>query len=180
MAASDVLDVVVVEDDPSTRDLYVRILSDAGFVPRAAHNGLQALELCRQRRPAVILTDLRVPGLDGYGFARRLRDELGADTPPIIAITGFVPADNDPRVEHAHFERLLIKPVMPALLVEAVQEAFDMANVNASSNPSKGAANQPGHEPQQGNKREPGTPQQANYGQHKDHEETKGSKPDRA
>jgi CheY-like chemotaxis protein len=173
VAASDVPDVLVVEDDPATRDLFVRILTDAGFTVRAAHNGLQALELCRQRRPTIILSDLRVPGLDGYGFARELHAELGAATPPIIAITGFVPADNDPRIEHAHFERLLIKPVMPALLVEAVQEALAMANVNASQNPSKGATHQAGHEPKQGNKREPGSPQQADYASHKDHEEKK-------
>ena len=156
------------EDDPSTRDLFVRILTDAGYAPRAAHNGLQALEFCRERRPALILSDLRVPGLDGYGFARELHAELGAATPPIIAITGFVPADDDPRVEHAHFERLLIKPVSPALLVEAVQEALAMANVNAEH------GHQPGHEPKQGNKREPGSPQQPNYAQHKDHEEPNG------
>ena len=163
MEASGVLDVLVVEDDPPTRDLYVRILSDAGFAPRAAHNGLQALDLWRQRRPAIILTDLRVPGLDGYGFARELHAELGAATPPIIAITGYVPADDDPRVQSAHFERLLIKPVMPALLVEALREALRMGTVT----------NQPGHDPKQGNKREPGSPQQADYGSHKDHEEKK-------
>ena len=116
----------------------------------------------RALRPARRTTDFR-----------RWNSAGSAATPPIIAITGFVPADDDPRVARAHFERLLIKPVMPALLVEAVQEAFLMANVNTSSNPSKGATHQSGHEPSQGNKREPGSPQQANFGQHKDHEEKK-------
>jgi DNA-binding response OmpR family regulator len=115
-----------------------------------------------------------VPGLDGYGFARELRAAFGAATPPIIAITGFVPADDDPRVEHAHFHRLLVKPVTPALLVSAVQEALSMANVNPAGNPSKGASHQAGHDPKQGNKREPGTPQQPDHAQHKDHEEPNG------
>ena len=166
-------DVLVVEDDLPTRELFVYLLTQAGFSARAAHNGLQALELCRERRPAVVLSDLRVPGLDGYGFARELRAELGDATPPIIAITGFVPADNDPRVEQAHFHRLLIKPVTPALLVEAVKEAFAMANVNVPSNPVQQKGAQPGAEPKQGNKREPGSPQQADYGAHKDREESK-------
>ena len=121
MAARDVL---IVEDDQPTRDLYVRILAEAGFETRAAHNGRQALEYCRERRPAVVLTDLRLPGLDGYGVAKELHALFGADTPPIIAITGFVPADDDPRVEEARFQRLLVKPVTPALLLEAVQEAL--------------------------------------------------------
>ncbi|MDQ3071018.1 MAG: hypothetical protein M3R55_14975 [Acidobacteriota bacterium] len=49
-----------------------------------------------------------------------------------------------------------------------------MANVESDSNPSKGAGNQKGHEPEQGNKREPGSPQQANYGAHKDKGEKGG------
>lgn len=167
-------DVLIVEDDRQTRELYVYLLTQAGFAVRAAHNGRQALELCHERRPSVVLTDIRVPGLDGYGVARELHAELGAATPPIIAITGFVPADDDPRVGQAHFQRLLIKPVTPALLVEAVQEALAMAHVNAPSNPAQREGQQPGHDPKQGNKREPGTPQQSDYGSHKDHEEPKG------
>lgn len=120
-------DVLVIEDDQPLRELYVYLLTQAGFRARAAHNGRQALDLCREQTPSVVLTDIRVPGLDGYEFSRELRDELGARTPPIIAITGFVPADDDPRLAQAQFQRLLVKPVMPALLVEAVQEALALA-----------------------------------------------------
>jgi two-component system, OmpR family, response regulator len=121
---SDARDVLVIEDDLPTRELYVYLLTQAGIPSRAAHNGRQALEMCRERRPAVILTDLRLPGLDGFALARQLHAELGAATPPIIAVTGFVPGDDDPRVAQAHFQRLLIKPVTPALLLEAVHEAL--------------------------------------------------------
>ena len=170
----DAPDVLIVEDDLPTRELYVYVLTEAGYHARAAHNGRQALELSRERRPALVLTDLRIPGLDGYAFARELHNELGTDTPPIIAITGFVPADDDPRLEHAHFRRLLVKPVTPALLVEAVQEALTMANVNIPSNPVQQKNSQAGHDPKQGNKREPGSPQQPDHSAHKDHEEPNG------
>lgn len=121
---SDQRDVLVIEDDLPTRELFVYVLTQAGIPIRSAHNGRQALDMCRERRPAVVLTDLRLPGLDGFALARELHAELGEATPPIIAVTGFVPADDDPRVEQAHFQRLLIKPVTPALLLEAVQEAL--------------------------------------------------------
>jgi len=130
-------DVLIIEDDRSSRELYAYLLTQAGFFVRAAHNGRQALELCRERRPSVVLTDIRVPGLDGYGIARELHAELGADAPPIIAITGFVPADDDPRLGRAHFQRLLIKPVTPALLVEAVQEALTLAGGAAGQGSSE-------------------------------------------
>lgn len=100
------------------------LLTQAGYRVRAAHNGRQALDSCLDELPALVLTDLRLPGLDGFGLARELHAAFGSATPPIVAITGFVPADNDPRLEHAHFQRLLVKPVTPALLIEAVQEAL--------------------------------------------------------
>ena len=118
------LEVLVVEDDLPTRELYVLMLADAGLRVRAAHNGNQALESCRAHRPDLVLTDLRLPGLDGFELARQLHAALGERTPPIIAITGFVPADDDPRLAKAGFHRLLVKPVTPALLIEAVFEAL--------------------------------------------------------
>jgi two-component system C4-dicarboxylate transport response regulator DctD len=118
-------EILIVEDDLPTREMYVYLLSQAGFSVRAAHNGRQALDLCREQLPALVLTDLRLPGLDGYGLARELHGSFGATTPPIVAITGFVPADDDPRLEHARFHRLLVKPVTPALLVQALKEALN-------------------------------------------------------
>jgi CheY-like chemotaxis protein len=118
-------EVLVVEDDLPTREMYVMLLTQAGFVARAAHNGRQALESCREQPPAVVLTDLRVPGLDGFEFARALHARFHARTPPIVAVTGFVPADDDPRLERAHFHRLLVKPVAPDLLVAAITEALE-------------------------------------------------------
>jgi CheY-like chemotaxis protein len=118
-------EILVVEDDQPTRELYVFLLSKAGFRVRAAHNGRQALDACRDELPTLVLTDLRLPGLDGFGFARDLHAAFGDSTPPIIAITGFVPADDDPRLRQARFHRLLVKPVAPNLLVEAVQEALN-------------------------------------------------------
>ena len=119
------LDVLVVEDDLPTREMYVYLLAKAGYRVRAAHNGRQALDFCIDALPALVLTDLRLPGLDGFGLARELHATFGAATPPIVAITGFVPADDDPRLEHAKFHRLLVKPVTPDLLAQAIKEALN-------------------------------------------------------
>jgi CheY-like chemotaxis protein len=118
-------EILIVEDDPSTRELYVYMLTEAGYRVRSAHNGRQALESCIDRLPALVLTDLRLPGLDGFGFARQLHAAFGEATPPIIAVTGFVPADDDPRLRHAKFHRLLVKPVTPDLLTQAIKEALN-------------------------------------------------------
>jgi CheY-like chemotaxis protein len=118
-------EILIVEDDLSTREMYVYMLTEAGYRVRSAHNGRQALESCIDRLPALVLTDLRLPGLDGFGFARELHAAFGETTPPIIAVTGFVPADDDPRLKHAKFHRLLVKPVTPDLLTQAIKEALN-------------------------------------------------------
>lgn len=118
-------EVLVVEDDLSTREMYVYLLTEAGYRVRAAHNGRQALDSCIDELPAVVLTDIRLPGLDGFALARELHAAFGAATPPIVAVTGFVPADDDSRLAHAKFHRLLVKPVTPDLLTQAIKEALN-------------------------------------------------------
>ena len=117
--------MLIVEDDLPTRELYVFFLTKAGFTVRAAHNGRQALDACRERRPDAVLVDLRLPGLDGFELTQEVRLLFAEAAPPLIAVTGHVPADDDVRLERARFHRLLVKPVAPALLVEAVTEALN-------------------------------------------------------
>ena len=118
-------EVLVVEDDLPTREMYAFVLAEAGYRVRTAHNGRQAFDLCMDALPALVLTDLRLPGLDGFGLARELHNTFGAATPPIVAVTGFVPADDDARLQHAKFHRLLVKPVTPDLLTQAIREALN-------------------------------------------------------
>jgi CheY-like chemotaxis protein len=56
----------LVEDDREGRQLYAEWLEHAGFRVEQAHNGLQALERAFDLRPDVVVTDLNIPGIDGY------------------------------------------------------------------------------------------------------------------
>ena len=58
--------ILIVEDDLGTRVLYREILMAEGFRTIEAHNGFQALEKAREAKPDAILTDLGVPGMDGF------------------------------------------------------------------------------------------------------------------
>ena len=80
--------VLIVEDDLSTRVMYREYLSQCGFRTADAHNGFQALEKAQQLRPDAIVTDLNVPGMDGFEFCRALRQSDGERRIPIIAVTG--------------------------------------------------------------------------------------------
>ena len=74
--------ILVVDDDATLRCLLAIALEDAGYRVEEAHDGIQALERLGRRPPDLILTDLRMPRLDGIGLARL----LATHTPPIPLI----------------------------------------------------------------------------------------------
>src|ERR671935_539489 len=80
--------VLIVEDDFSTRMLYREYLQHDGFRTIDAHNGYQALEKARDLRPNAVLTDLAVPGMDGFEFCRALRESPATRSIPILVFTG--------------------------------------------------------------------------------------------
>ena len=106
--------VLLVEDDREGRMLFAEWLQDSGFRVEQAHNGLQALERAFDLMPDAILTDLNIPGIDGYELTRRLKQDARTARIPILAVTGYAPFTQDPsRAERAGCDAVLPKPCGP-------------------------------------------------------------------
>jgi len=109
--------VLIVEDDLSTRTLYREYLSHAGFRIIDAHNGNQALAKAQELRPNVVLTDLAVPGMDGFEFCRALQQSDETRTIPILAVTGHAEyLDQPDRFRQAGILHVLTKPCAPDVI----------------------------------------------------------------
>ncbi|HEU5015714.1 MAG TPA: response regulator [Roseiflexaceae bacterium] len=67
--------ILVVDDDPSILETVTEILTFEGYVVETAHNGQEALAHIDQKRPSLVLLDMRMPVLDGWGLARKLREQ---------------------------------------------------------------------------------------------------------
>lgn len=105
--------VLLVEDDRDARILFAEWLQQSGFRVEQAHNGLQALERAFDLFPDVILTDLNIPGIDGYELTRRLKTDSRTQHIPILAVTGYAPFAQDPaRAERAGCDAILSKPCL--------------------------------------------------------------------
>lgn len=103
--------VLIVEDDQGTRRLYRDFLSTSGFRIVEAHNGYQALEKVTELEPDVVLTELEVPGLDGFTIGRTLRQSAATREIPILAVTGHAEyLDQSERVRQAGIAHVLLKP----------------------------------------------------------------------
>lgn len=109
--------VLVVEDDPETRQFYTAALAGEGFVVDQAHNGHQALEKALAQPPDLVLMDIAVPGIDGIELCKRLRAEAQTRHVPILAVTGYEDRQYPDRALLAGANNVLIKPCDPELLV---------------------------------------------------------------
>lgn len=76
-------DILVIDDDSAILMTVADILSDEGYRVRTAANGVEGLAAIEQQRPALILLDMRMPILDGWGVARVLREQ-GISVPLVV------------------------------------------------------------------------------------------------
>jgi CheY-like chemotaxis protein len=114
--------VLLVEDDREGRRLYAEWLTMAGFRVHQAHNGLQALERAFEAVPDVVVTDLNIPGIDGYELTRRLKQDPRTSAVPVLAVTGYAAFAADPsRAQRAGCDAVLEKPCSPEDLEAAVR-----------------------------------------------------------
>jgi len=78
--------VLVVEDDESLREMIEWVLSEEGYSVATAADGVAALDFVQRERPHLILLDMRMPVLDGWGFAQAYR-QLPVPHAPILVVT---------------------------------------------------------------------------------------------
>jgi CheY-like chemotaxis protein len=127
--------VLIVEDDPETRQLYITVFAAEGFRTDAAHNGLQALEKANATPPDLILTDIAVPGIDGIELCRRLRSNKLTEAIPLLAVTGYDDRHYPDRVLQAGANRVLLKPLHPETLIEEVRRLLEIARAQSAARP---------------------------------------------
>lgn len=114
--------VLCVDDEPDAALSLTTLLSLSGYVARAAHDGEAALALAEKFRPNACVLDLRMPGMDGYELAGRLRHLLGPEA-VLVAVSGYIGDEQAERAWAAGFEWLFAKPVDPQDLLHALTES---------------------------------------------------------
>jgi PAS domain S-box-containing protein len=113
--------VLAVDDLPENCDLLERLLGQAGFEIRTAGSGAEALPLVAQWRPHLVVLDLRMPGMDGWEVARRLRAEQGQGL-KILALSASAFQEDQQRALDAGADAFLAKPFQPAGLLECIKD----------------------------------------------------------
>ena len=112
--------VLVVDDAADARDSLRLLFEMWGLEVRDAANGEAALAVARAFRPDIAVLDIRLPGMDGFELARRLRQLPGLESVALVAITGHHVETDGADATSAGFQRLLVKPYDPRELESLV------------------------------------------------------------
>ncbi len=116
------ISILVVEDDLDTCQLYERALTAAGATVRTASSVEAALGVLAGFRPKVVLCDLHLPDVDGYGLLKKVLADPQLAGIPVIAISGSHPELERERALEAGFARHLPKPSKLHEIVTAVAD----------------------------------------------------------
>jgi len=105
--------VLVVDDEPDTRDLLVAVIQRCGAEVSAASSAAEAMEMLRRSPPDVLISDVGMPGEDGLTFMRRVRALPPAEggRVPAIALTAFASSGDRTRALLAGFNQFVSKPI---------------------------------------------------------------------
>ena len=120
--------VLIVEDDPNALSGYVEFLTAAGFEPTGVPNGADALPIALGNPPAAVVTDITLPGMNGFELAAALREDSRTRGIPIIGLTAHWAVDVHARARDVAMQVILAKPCIPAHLLAELVRILDGAS----------------------------------------------------
>lgn len=113
--------VLVVDDVPEVRAVYQRLFLRVGMEVFTAENGVRALDVIRREAPAVVVTDIDMPEMNGLELCREIRGDAALSAIAVVVLTG---GGEQHRAVEAGCHAVLEKPCPRDLLIETVQRVL--------------------------------------------------------
>lgn len=112
---------LVVDDAPDVTEMIGMLMSYAGYEVVTAFSAAEAFDAARTDRFDVVISDIGMPGMNGYELAEALRALPAYQSVPLIAVTGFSMYDDRARALNSGFNDFLTKPISPGHLLDVVK-----------------------------------------------------------
>ena len=113
--------ILIIEDNPTHLELMTYLLSAYGHSVGAAESGSRAMDALNRERPDLILCDVQLPDIDGFGIARRLKSHPEFRSIPLVAVTALAMAGDCDRLIAAGFDGYLSKPIDPEKFIQQME-----------------------------------------------------------
>ncbi len=117
--------ILIVEDNERNRKLVRDVLQFTGYETIEAETGEEGLRLAQERHPALILMDIRLPGIDGITAFRRLRADPATQSIPVIAMTASIMTAGQRELLEAGFDGYQSKPIQVQEFLAAVRRLLE-------------------------------------------------------
>lgn len=116
--------IMTVDDSPSMRMLLRAALSDLGYAVSEAEDGVAALEKFEHEAPDLLITDINMPRLDGFGLIEAVRDKPDLRGLPILVLTTEGSDEKKARARQAGATGWIVKPFHPEKLAVAIRRVL--------------------------------------------------------
>ncbi|MFO0752409.1 MAG: response regulator [Thermodesulfovibrionales bacterium] len=103
--------ILVVEDNPSNRELFLDLLAVGGYECIGTDKGEEALELAKREAPALVLLDIQLPGVDGLTVVKMLKAEEETKRIKVVALTAYAMRGDKEKFLDKGFDGYISKPV---------------------------------------------------------------------
>lgn len=114
--------ILVIEDNETNRELMVYLLKAFGYQTLEAADGESGIEGARRERPELIVCDVHLPNLDGYGVVGKLKSDETLRDIPVVAVTALAMVGDRDRILAAGFDGYVSKPIAPETFVQSIEK----------------------------------------------------------
>jgi len=125
--------ILVIEDDFGSREYLAYLLKDAGYEVESAESGELALEILLSSHPDLVISDILMPGMDGFELVQRLRTKRSlANVPVLFYSATYHQAEAEGLMGKAGLAQRLEKPAEPKVILKAVEDALNQPHAHGS------------------------------------------------
>jgi CheY-like chemotaxis protein len=114
--------ILVIEDNPTNMELMTYLLSAYGYTLLTATDGESGLAMAAREQPDLIICDVHLPQLDGYGVVRVLRRTESLRGIPAVAVTALAMVGDREKLIEAGFDGYISKPIEPETFVTEIEQ----------------------------------------------------------
>jgi two-component system cell cycle response regulator DivK len=114
--------ILLIEDQEDNRRIVRDLLTSVGYELVEAVTGEEGVAMAEMHRPDLILTDIQLPGLDGYEAMRRIKANPALRQIPIIVLTSYALSGDDIKAREAGCDAYMAKPFSPRVLLAKIRE----------------------------------------------------------
>jgi two-component system, cell cycle response regulator DivK len=139
--------ILIAEDNAVNRELLRELLEVRGYTVVEACDGEEALRMIEQTQPDLLLLDIGMPVLDGFGVMRKIRENPRFASLPVVAVTAYAMQGDREKILNSQFDGYLSKPVnsrslaeeLDRLLIKRVNQVLSQNQASGSRGKAKAA-----------------------------------------